>query len=38
MNALSALLTKIEQASPTQRDKGTTFEKGSDAQPNENSR
>ncbi|ELX1995035.1 DEAD/DEAH box helicase [Escherichia coli] len=26
MNALSALLTKIEQASPTQRDKGTTFE------------
>lgn len=26
MNALSELLTKIEQASPTQRDKGTTFE------------
>ena len=26
MNALSALLTKIELASPTQRDKGTTFE------------
>ena len=27
MNALSALLTKIELASPTQRDKGTTLEK-----------
>lgn len=26
MNALSQLLTKIENASPTQRDKGTTFE------------
>lgn len=26
MNALSELLTKIEHASPTQRDKGTTFE------------
>lgn len=26
MNALSELLSKIENASPTQRDKGTTFE------------
>ncbi|MCM4298366.1 hypothetical protein MMS65_23000 [Escherichia coli] len=26
MNALSKLLTQIELASPTQRDKGTTFE------------